>query len=83
MMVDIVFNRENCLGERPLHAAVLANAFEVVEFLLSIDEVDLEATEEMGATALDIARRRNHVILIELLLRAQSNRAMKALEQLR
>lgn len=62
---------------------MLANAFEVVEFLLSIDEVDLEATEEMGATALDIARRRNHVILIELLLRAQSNRAMKALEQLR
>lgn len=81
MIVDVGFNRQNSLGDTPLHEAVSANAIEAVEFLLSIPEVDLEATNDIAATALDIARRENYVDLIELLLRAQNDRAMKAVEQ--
>jgi ankyrin repeat protein len=48
----------------PLHGAVAVNAVGVVKFLVSLDEVDLEATNGKGRTPLELARIKNHLGIV-------------------
>ena len=77
-MARLGLNEKDWLGKTPLHDAVLANAVEVVKFLVSRDEVDLEATNNKGTTQLQVAQGENLVEITELLLQAQRGRAAKA-----
>jgi ankyrin repeat protein len=62
----------------PLHGAVAVNAVEVVKFLVSLDEVDLEATNGKGRTPLELTRIKNHLGIVELLQEAHRVREAKA-----
>jgi ankyrin repeat protein/nucleoside phosphorylase len=66
-MKRLGLNEKDSLCETPLHDAVALNAVEVVKFLVSLDEVDFEATNGKGRTPLELARVKNHLGIMELL----------------
>jgi ankyrin repeat protein len=51
------FNSRDPIGMTPLHGAVWAKAVEVVQFLLSTDDIDLDATNDTNETPLDLVVR--------------------------
>lgn len=52
----------------PLHCAVLNNKPDVVEYLLSMKVVDIEATDNLGYTSFQMACRYNNIPIMEILL---------------
>ncbi|KIW88608.1 uncharacterized protein Z519_10654 [Cladophialophora bantiana CBS 173.52] len=76
-MTRLGLNCKDLRGRTPLHGAIQANAVEVVKFLVSIDEVDLEAPNVKNRTSLQIARSLDLVEVTKLLLEAQRDRAKR------
>ncbi|OAP57597.1 hypothetical protein AYL99_08335 [Fonsecaea erecta] len=73
-MERLGLNAKDLRGSTPLHGAVQANALEVVKFLVSLDEVDLEACNKKNRTPVQIAQSLDFFEVTEVLLEAQRDR---------
>ncbi|EAY23394.1 hypothetical protein TVAG_070570 [Trichomonas vaginalis G3] len=49
----------NSYRDTPLHFACYYNSIDVVKFLLTLDEIDINAQDSYGDTPLHIACRKN------------------------
>jgi hypothetical protein len=50
--------------------AACADAYQVIEFLLELENIDLEAKDRAGKTALDLARTKGHQVNFCLLYKS-------------
>ncbi|XP_071116426.1 ankyrin repeat and KH domain-containing protein mask-like [Haliotis cracherodii] len=56
------------VGHNILHLACMGGYVEMVEFVLSLHVVDIDARNNRGQTAADVARRRRHQPVVDLLV---------------
>ena len=66
------------VDETPLHAAVRGRNLKAVEYLLSLDEIDVRAVNDLGISALFIAKVRGFKAEQKLLEQALCRREKKA-----
>ena len=62
-------NRRITWGMSPLHIAVIKGNLEIVKYLLSIEEVDINKKTNLGKTALDLALKKNNSVIASILFR--------------
>lgn len=79
----LALNAKDPFGATPLHGAILVDAVEVVRFLASIDEVDLEATNGENETPIQMAQREELVQVAEVLLQAHLDRLRRRIDALK
>ncbi|MEX0940022.1 MAG: ankyrin repeat domain-containing protein [Candidatus Babeliales bacterium] len=60
-------NIKNSKGNTPLIYAVLSNQIPIVQFLLSLPQIDTTIRNAQGQTALDIAQKTNNTQIINML----------------
>ncbi len=66
-------NTTDAYGSPLLHRAVVSGEVEILESLLKYDELQVDAFNRVGQTALSLAARWEHPQMVELLLQAGAN----------
>ncbi|KAL1460557.1 hypothetical protein WDU94_012534 [Cyamophila willieti] len=60
-------NRPNSIGMTALHAALLNNQNEVVQYLLSAKNINVKVKDRLGRTALDLALQMKNKVAVDVL----------------